>query len=243
MTTSNAVRSISSGFGVSVNMDSPVPDIVEDYVASNFSMLRTTPIEGVECAFFTDQGITAPVKVTIADCVIYPSIRAGSGNLDTQVVVTAGVKVLSAPTITSNQQVIPLNTPPVIGVLLTPKYYPTNTSTQRILSSQVTEMPGYLITSQTGQIFQQISNSDDVGYTVAGVMTLPDNFEGRIELEMSFDVDACYTADEYTAVAASQEIELTVEQLKSAICVWAEQNVRLDILDATARVLCTFRGE
>jgi hypothetical protein len=104
-------------------------------------------------------------------------------------------------------------------------------------------MPGYLITSQTGQIFQQISNSDDVGYTVAGVMTLPDNFEGRIELEMSFDVDACYTADEYTAVAASQEIELTVEQLKSAICVWAEQNVRLDILDATARVLCTFRGE
>lgn len=244
MATSNAVRSISSGFGVSVNMDSQVPEIVEDYVASNFSMLRgATAIDGVACAFVNDNGLTVPFRTTIADCVVYPSIRANSGNLSTQVVVTAGVKILSAPTIDVNGAAVPLTVPPVIGVRLTPKYYPTDPSTQRILSSQVTEMPGYLITSQTGAPRQEISNADDVGHTVAGVMTLPGNFEGRVELEMSFDIDACYTADEYTAVATSPEIGLSVEGLKSAICTWAEQNVRLDLLDASARVLCTFRGQ
>jgi hypothetical protein len=243
MATSNSIRSISSGFGVHVDMDPQIPEIVEDYVASNFSMLRSSPPpEGVACLFADDGTGLRPFKHTIADCVVYPSMRAASGDIDTQVVVTAGVKVSNAPTI--GNQGDPLPVPPVIGVLLTPKYYPTNTATQRIVSSQVTQMPGYLITSLTGDRFPgDISNSEDVGHTVAGVMTLPSNFEGRIELEMSFDVDACYTVDEYNAVAAMPEVNMSVENLKSAICEWASQNVKLDIIDATARVLCTFRGE
>jgi len=205
-------------------------------------MLRgAMPPEGLDCLFAPDQGLTVPLKTTVGDCVIYKeSMRAHSGDLETQVLVAAAVKMSSGPALVDGAgNAIDLSALPVIGILLTPKYYPT--VNYRILSSQVVEGPSLLITSITGQSFQSISNSGDLGHTIANVLTLPSHFEGRIELEMSFDVDACYTVDEYNDVAAAAGLD--VPALKSAMCEWAEQNVRLDLLDATARVLCTFRGQ
>lgn len=239
--TSAGLKSISSGFGVHVDMQPNVPQIVEDKVAANFTMLRgAIPPEGIDCLFAPLNGLNVPLKTTVGNCVVYSSMRAHSGDLETQVLVAAAVKLSSGPALVDGAgNPIPLSALPVIGILLSPKYYPTING--RISSSQVVEGPSLLITSITGQPFQSISNSGDLGHTVANVLTLPSHFEGRIELEMAFDVDACYTADEYNTVAS--DAGLAVDELKSAMCAWAEQNVRLDLLDATARVLCTFRGQ
>jgi hypothetical protein len=222
-------------------MQPSVPQIVEDKVAANFTMLRgAIPPQGIDCLFSPDQGFNVPLKTTVGDCVLYESVRAHSGDLETHVLVAAAVKLSSGPALVDGVgDPIALTALPVIGILLTPKYYPT--VNHRILSSQVVEGPSLLITSITGQPFQSISNSGDLGHTIANVLTLPSHFEGRIELEMSFDVDACYTPAEYNSVAV--DAELGVPELKSAMCKWAENNVRLDLLDATARVLCTFREQ
>lgn len=239
--TSTGVKSISSGFGVHVDMQPNVPQVVEDKVAANFTMLRgAIPLQGIDCLFALDQGFNVPLKTTVGDCVLYESVRAHSGDLETHVLVAAAVKLSSGPALVDGiGDPIALTALPVIGILLTPKYYPT--VNHRILSSQVVEGPSLLITSITGQPFQSISNSGDLGHTIANVLTLPSHFEGRIELEMSFDVDTCYTPAEYASEAF--DAGLSVDELKSAMCTWAENNVRLDLLDATARVLCTFRGQ
>jgi hypothetical protein len=247
--TSGSVKSISSGFGVHIDMTPAIPEIVEDFVSTNYTMMRRpTPPEGIACLFAADAGnLQVPFNTTIADCVLYPSIQAGSGDLVTQVIVTAGVKVASAPSVDLNDglgaQALgePNSVLPRIAVYLTPKYSPYNEATQRIVSANVTEGPKTLITSMTGNPFNTISNSDDLGYTVVGALSLPGNFAGRIELEMAFDTEGCYTADDYASVAAA--FQTSVPELQSAISTWASDNVRLDLLDASARVLCTFRGQ
>jgi len=239
--TSNSVKSITSGFGVHIDMAPAQAVIVEDYVASNFSMIRgRVPPEGIECGFANNNGYNQPFYTTIGDCVVYPTIRAGNGGLLTQVITTAGLKVSAPPRIDlPGQPNTPLSIPPRIGILLAAKRYPT--VNQRIVSANVVSGPQTLITSMTGRIWAEISNSGDVGHTVSGILEFPGNFEGRIELEMSFDIDGCYTPDDYALEAGEHRI--SEDELKSYISTWAEQNVKLDLLDATARVFCTFKGQ
>ena len=244
-TTSTSLKSISSGFGVHLDTTGVVPTLAEDFVSTNYTMLRRpTPLGGIDCLFAPDaNNQLRQFSTTVADCVLYPSIQAGSGDLVTQAIITAGIRVSDDCKVLIEGVLRNIPEPLRVGIYVRPKYYPYDDGTQRIVSSNVIEGPQTLITSMTGhQLFADtVSNANDIGHTVVGVLSLSGNFAGRVELEMSFDLEGCYSADEYNNLATT--LNRSVPALKDEIAQWAEQHVKLDLLDATARVLCTFKGE
>lgn len=238
--TSNGLRSISSGFGVHIDMDPEFPEIVGDYTTSTVSMLRgERPTGGTPCLFALNEAqLKVPFRYTIADCVLYPTVRAGNGVIATQVVVTAGLKIAESPTRPDGSS---FPQPPRVGVLLVPKRHEYDAQTNRIGSVPIVESTPVTVTTVVGGIVAGVANTaDDVGHIMEGVLSLPDNFVGRLELELQFDIDGCYTIDDYGTVA--DEAGVSVDTLKSELCTWAETSVRLDLLDASARVVCTFSG-
>jgi len=239
--TSSGLRSISSGFGVHIDMAPEFPEIVEDYVTSSVSMLKgARPPQGTACLFaLNGDNHKVPFRYTVADCVVYPTVRAGSGQVNTQIAITAGLKITGAPERPDGSA---FSQPPRVGILLVPKRHEYDTQTNRIGSVPTVESNPVTVTTVVGGPADGVANSlDDVGHIIEGVLSLPGNFVGLLELELQFDIDGCYTADDYTAVAAAAGV--SVDQLKSDLCTWAETAVSLDLVDASARIVCTFKGQ
>lgn len=246
MMTSNGVRSITSGFGPHLGIPADPtqdPTIDADYVCSNYPMLRTpAPVTGTPCVSADDgNGIFEPVSITVGSCIIYPTIHAGSGELFTQVGVAAAVRADSTPEIVANGQSRSLTRAPLISIALKIKRFEYNALTRRITSTVSIPSDPVRITSITGSAQPSFSNSSDVGLTLATVLDIPGNFVGKIELEMVFDVDACYSIEDY--INEAQDLGISEEDLKSQLSAWAGEHLFLDLADATARVLCRFGGE
>lgn len=238
MMTNAGVRPVTSGFGPHISLPAdPTVDaeIVADFICSNYLMLRRQPqsVNGFTCFSADDgSGDIIPIATTIGECVMYPTAEAGSGQVSTQVVTTAAVRVATAP---------PVSTPPTIGVSLQVKRFDYEPITRRILSNPSAASAGVVITSTTGAIIPEILNSNDRGLTVTTLMDLHQHFVGKLEVEMQFDVDGCYSPSGYLAEATAQNRSLA--QLKSNISAWAQNNVTLEVLDITGRIVCTFGGE
>ena len=243
--TSQGIKPVTSGFGPHISLPADAtqdPDIIEDYVSSNYTMMRRpTPLGGYQCVMGNDgnnPNALVPAPMTVGDCVVYPTTRAGSGTIYTQVGVAASVLVTSAPEVNNRR----LEIMPRIGILLSVKRFNYDPITARIRSTVSSSGDTTLITSLTGQTWpNDIANGADEGFTVADLINLDGNFVGKFELEMQFDLEGCYTPDDF--IAEANEHQISVSELKSKIADWAQNNVSLNLLDATARVLCTFGGE
>lgn len=241
--TSSGLRPMSSGFGPHLflpNDPNTSASIDPDYVCVNYPMLRGTApnLNGFPCLVGEVNNVTTPVSTTVGSCIIYPSVKAGSGTLSTQVGATAALRV-SAPPRTSAGEDIPN---PLISIALKIKRFEYNPLTQRILSTASIASDPIAITSFEGAVFDNILNREDRGMSVtAPLLDIPSNFVGKLELEMKFDVENCYSAEDFISV--SGPLGLSVEELQSELCIWARDNLFLDLADATARVVCSFGGE
>lgn len=246
MMTNAGVRPVTSGFGPHIDLPADStqdPEVVADFICSNFLMFRRDVSDSpIPCRTGVDaQGQHVPISLTVGECVVYPTARAGSGEIFTQVGVTAAVRVVAPPVLDLATNNGNLYRKPVIGVSLKVKRFDYNPITQRILSTVSIPSQPTLITSMTGGSFDSVSNSDDRGLTLATLLDESTHFVGKVELEMKFDVDACYTVDDFINEAGDHAI--SVPELKSALCAWANDNVELELVDATARIVCRFGGE
>jgi hypothetical protein len=236
-TTTTGLHALSSGFGPSLDVSGDVPRVRSDFLVEQRSLLTTPPpVSGVAMGAAQSNGNTVPIYTRIGRGMAYESFSAHRADIQTRVVLTAGVRV---------QSVFDLEgfLAPNIGILITAKLYPADVSTGNMTLVNATPLgEGVLVTSLSSNANEPSALQNmSSGYTIATVGDLPGSVQGLMDVEAALSPSSCYTAVEFLAI--EEQLGITRAEVESRLTSWMRDHVTLDLLDVTLQSVCTFTGE
>lgn len=226
-TTTAGTKCTTSGFGPHIAISGGVPVIEADYISSirSFNLGEYSPL-GVS---------TQVATLKLGHVVMYESIGAYVGDLETRTVIAAGL-LLSEEFPLADYE----NVKPAISISVFTRRHPYDPATGRIeVGNPVTDAPVFLTAYASDQHTNTVVDAP-TGYTVKEISNVAGNFVGKIDVMYSLNVDGCYTETEVaTITTATGESEADFNaRLQGDL----ERVVKFDIIDLSAHVFCTFGG-